>query len=217
MRWSMPAAVRWIGPARVRRIGLARVRWAAPAALAILVACVSRLPRPDYVAQPTAALETVGYPPPPARVEFVPPSPGKGAVWIDGEWVWQGRRWSWRIGRWVQPPPDAKFSPWTVVRSDDGATYYASGTWRDARGNDLPDPTAIITARPNLSDVVDPEGELEQTGRSIKPESGRDAGPDGEAPDAAETPMAADPDNSDAGSRIVARPEIEAGGADSGH
>jgi hypothetical protein len=111
----------------------------------------------------------VGYPPPPARIEFVPPPPAKGAVWIDGEWVWQGRRWAWRIGRWVQPPPGARYSPWTVVRGDDGTTFYAAGTWRDDRGAELAEPPALVAARANLSDVVDPEGELETTGRSIRP------------------------------------------------
>jgi hypothetical protein len=153
------------------------MRWYAPASLAILAACVGRLAHPPYVEQPTAALEGVEYPPPPARVEFVPLSPARGAVWIDGEWAWQGRRWAWRIGRWVQPPPGASFSPWTVVRGEDGRTYYASGAWRDEDGGVLAEPTALVAARPNLSDVVDPEGELETTGHPIRPakDSSRDA------------------------------------------
>jgi hypothetical protein len=154
------------------------MRWYAPASLAILAACVGRLPHPPYAKQPTAALEVVGYPPPPARVEFVPLDPGRGAVWIDGEWAWQGRRWAWRIGRWVAPPPGGRYSPWTVVRGEDGTTYYAPGAWRDAHGASLAEPAALVAARPNLSDVVDPEGELETTGRSIRParDSSRDAG-----------------------------------------
>ncbi len=145
------------------------MRWYAPASLAIVVACVGRLPHPPYARQSTAALEVVGYPPPPARIEFVPLPPTGDAVWIDGEWAWQGRRWAWRIGRWVEPPRGASFSPWTVVRSDDGTTYYAAGAWRDADGGALAEPAALVAARPNLSDVVDPEGELETTGRSIRP------------------------------------------------
>jgi hypothetical protein len=145
------------------------MRWYVPASLAIFVACAAQLPLPSYAPQPPAALEVVGYPPPPARVEFVPPRPATGAVWIDGEWAWQGRRWAWRIGRWVEPPAGARYSPWTVVRGEDGTTYYAAGTWRDERGAPLAEPVALVAARPNLSDVVDPEGELETTGRSIRP------------------------------------------------
>jgi hypothetical protein len=154
-----------------------RLRRRCTLALAALAACTARLPHPLYEAQPTAALESVGYPPPPARVEIVPARPSPRAVWIDGEWAWQGRRWAWRIGRWVEPPAGARYAPWTVVRGDDGSTYYAPGAWRDAKGGELPDPAAIATGRPDLQDVVDPEGELEQTGRSIRPVSEtRDAG-----------------------------------------
>jgi hypothetical protein len=65
-----------------------------------------------------------------------------------------------------------------MVRSDDGTTYYAAGAWRDADGGALAEPLALVAARPNLSDVIDPEGELETTGRSIRPPttSSRDGG-----------------------------------------
>ena len=135
----------------------------------LLIACVGRLPRPAYVEQPTAALAVVGYPPPPARVEFVPARPVGGAVWIDGEWAWQGRRWAWRIGRWVVPPNHARFAPWTLARGADGTLYYAAGTWRDDRHQEIAEPAPLATAKPNISDVVDPSGELERTGKSIHP------------------------------------------------
>jgi hypothetical protein len=183
------------------------MRWVAPSSLLVFAAsCVGRLPHPPYAKQPTASLTVVGYPPPPARVEFVPASPAKGAVWIDGEWVWQGRRWAWRLGRWVQPPAGARFSPWTTVRGDDGTTYYAPGAWRDAEGQELAAPGALATARPNLSDVVDPEGELENTGRSIKASAAEalDAGAD------ADVPVAPDPDRAvDAGGKRGKRAERE--------
>ncbi|HTB75292.1 MAG TPA: YXWGXW repeat-containing protein [Polyangiaceae bacterium] len=178
------------------------MRWVAHASLAVLAACADRLPHPPYARQPTTALETVGYPPPPARIEFVPPHPAaRGAVWIDGEWAWQGRRWAWRMGRWVEPPPGARYSPWTVVRGDDGSTYYAAGAWRDARGAELAEPVALVVARANLSDVVDPEGELETTGRSIRPaqtssgDAGAGAPPEGLPDGGAIAPA-------DAGSRL---------------
>ncbi len=67
------------------------------------------------------------YPPPPARVEFVPKSPKDGAVWLDGEWTWQGQRWAWKSGRWVAPPANAKFSPWTATRGQTGIYYVRRG------------------------------------------------------------------------------------------
>ena len=42
---------------------------------AVLACGASRLPAPPYVGQPTEALQEVAYPPPPARVEYVPPAP----------------------------------------------------------------------------------------------------------------------------------------------
>src|SRR3954469_19970731 len=100
--------------------------------LCAIVACGARaLPHPEYVAHPQRALVEVPYPPPPARVEFVPARPADDAVWVDGEWVWRGRRYAWKPGRWVMAPSDAKFSPWTSVRDREGTLYLAKGTWRD--------------------------------------------------------------------------------------
>jgi|CZKU01.1.fsa_nt_gi hypothetical protein len=165
----------------------------AAAALVLLVfACAGRLPRPVYVAQPTSALAEVGYPPPPARVELVPKQPSSDAVWIDGEWQWQGRRWAWRIGRWVVPPEGAKFSPWMMVRGADGVVFYAEGTWRDASHHDIAEPAPLATGRPTLSDVPDPEGELEKTGNSIRPQDLKSVD-GGEGPDAGSSALDAGP------------------------
>lgn len=122
-------------------------------------ACGSSLRAPPFVRQPTSALAPVPYPPPPARVERVPNAPTPTAVWVDGEWLWQGRRWAWKPGRWVAVPPGAAFAPWTTVRDATGTLYVAQGTWRDAQGNELPDPTPLAVGTPNLAQVVNPEGE----------------------------------------------------------
>lgn len=129
--------------------------------LAALVACgMSKLPKPSYVGHPTSALVEVPYPPPPARVEFVPDAPKSDtAVWLDGEWTWRGRRWGWKAGRWVEPPKDAKYSPWTQVRDPRGTLYVAEGVWRDAKGNPLDDPKPLVTARSQAGGLVTPEGE----------------------------------------------------------
>lgn len=128
--------------------------------VALAYACgAPRLPAPPYVRQPTNALAEVPYPPPPARVERVPEPPGGAAVWIDGEWSWQGRRWAWKRGRWVVPPPGAAFAPWTAVRDASGTLYFAPGTWRDAKGAEVPEPEPAAHAKPSRGGVVNAEGE----------------------------------------------------------
>jgi hypothetical protein len=124
-----------------------------------LLACgVPRLPAPIYVGHPTDALQQVEYPPPPARVEFIPAAPQDDAVWIDGEWTWQGRRWAWKRGRWVVPPPNGRFSPWTATRDKSGLLYVAEGRWRDAEGRELPEPKPIAVAQTRGGRVTDPQG-----------------------------------------------------------
>ena len=133
-----------------------------------MLACSSGLPRPPYSAQKTTDLQEVPFPPPPARVEFVPDQPNAECVWIDGEWEWTGRVWTWKRGRWVEPIPNATFSPWTTVRGADGMLYLAGGTWRDAKGDAIDPPTAISYGKPTAGSLVDSEGVSEHTGRSIK-------------------------------------------------
>ncbi len=138
------------------------------ASVVAALACGGGLPVPPYAAQPQAALAPVPYPPPPARVELVPARPLGGALWIDGEWAWRGRRWSWRPGRWVVAPKGGRFSPWTLVRGDDGTPYFASGAWRDAKGQALPEPAPLAVATPTPGAVVNPEGEREVTGNTLR-------------------------------------------------
>ena len=142
-----------------------------PVAIAVLALAFAgcglrQLPRPRWVSQPTSALVEVPYPPPAARVEFVPKQPSDRAVWIDGEWTWNGRRWGWRAGRWVIPPTDprttplhlaAAFSPWVTVRSGDGTLYVAEGTWRDIRGIDMPEPPPLAVGTANETESSSPD------------------------------------------------------------
>src|SRR5262249_15342814 len=126
------------------------------------IACgVSRLPTPAYSQQQTNAYTEVPYPPPPARVELVPERPeNEGAVWIDGEWTWEGKHWAWKRGRWVVPPPGATFSPWTTTRDATGVLYLAEGTWRDRDGGEIAAPPELAYAKPSGGGVVDPEGDI---------------------------------------------------------
>jgi hypothetical protein len=136
-------------------------------ALACSVACGgSALPGPE-LATPAPlkhgeAIE-VPFPPPPARVEFIPKKPRSGAVWIDGEWSWTGRRWAWTYGRWLVPPPDATFAQWRTARMSDGALLFAAGTWYDARGQEITEPVPLAIGAARQEDVVTPPGHTEKT------------------------------------------------------
>lgn len=137
--------------------------------------CARRVPGPSFSKQPTDALVEVPYPPPPGRVEFVPDTPNEDAVWVDGEWTWQGRRWAWKRGRWVLAPPNASYSPWTAVRNANGTLYVAEGVWRDAKGVAIADPPVLAQARPTRGDVVTPEGENVKAG-VVRSDRSADAG-----------------------------------------
>jgi hypothetical protein len=142
----------------MRRLGLA-LALGVTIAGAVLACGSSRLPAPPYVGQPPEALQQVAFPPPPARVEYVPPAPKSDAVWIDGEWTWQGSRWAWKRGRWVVPPANAAYSPWTSNRDRMGILYVAEGKWRDKQLRELPDPEALAVGRTRGGAVTNPEGE----------------------------------------------------------
>jgi len=138
----------------------------AAAAIAIAACGGSTVRRPRMVQQPASALFEVPYPPPPARVEVVPSAPRPDAVWIDGEWMWRGRRWGWQKGRWVVPPANAAFAPWTSVRNADGTLFMAQGSWRDAKGAEVLAPRSLAVGRSSPGAVVGPEGEVEEVGAS---------------------------------------------------
>ena len=76
----------------------------------------------------------VPYPPPPARVETIPPTKSAGQVWLDGQWEWGGKAWTWHDGAWTTPPPDAYFTPWTTKRRADGQLLFIRAEWRDKAG-----------------------------------------------------------------------------------
>ena len=64
-------------------------------------------------------------------------------------------------------PPGASFSPWTSVRNGDGTLYFAPGTWRNAKGEDLRSPKALARGTASPGAVVYQEGDLEATGRNL--------------------------------------------------
>jgi hypothetical protein len=113
----------------------------------VCAGCAGRLPMPEKTRHQVEMFEAVPYPPPAALAETVPREPERdGAVWIDGEWVFQGRRFVWQRGGWVYPPPGARFAPWRAVYQRDGRLMLAPGTWYDAAGNALPRPELARSA-----------------------------------------------------------------------
>jgi len=117
--------------------------------------CGARLspaPTGPHPAGSTPYIE-VPFPPPAARVEVVPPKPpDTGAVWVDGEWSWHGKRWVWQPGGWVAPPAGGYFAPWLVYRLDNGRLLFAPGAWHAASGEKLPNPIVLEAARNGLDD-----------------------------------------------------------------
>src|SRR5260221_10881633 len=119
---------------------------AAAIAVALLASCSTWIVEPEYAENPPTVVIEVPFPPPPARVEFVPKRPARGSVWLDGEWEWTGKRWAWKYGRWVMPPARARYSRWITVRRADGTLLLSPGSWRDARGREIPPPPPLSLA-----------------------------------------------------------------------
>jgi hypothetical protein len=126
----------------------------------------SSLPEPEQATpaplKQGEAIE-VPFPPPPARVEFIPEKPNSGAVWIDGEWSWTGRRWAWTYGRWVIPPSSATFARWRTARTSDGILLFAPGTWHDERGAQIAEPLPLAVGVAREGEVILPHGQPEKT------------------------------------------------------
>ena len=113
--------------------------------LLALAACGGgSLPQPRLGGQPERAFVEVPYPPPAGKVEMVPPPPRRDAVWIDGQWLWQGHRWVWQLGGWVVPPRGARFSPWETRRLGDGQLVFAPAAWRDDSGREIAPPAILV-------------------------------------------------------------------------
>ena len=137
-----------------------------------LVACSSRVPHPSYTGRSTEEFAEADYPPPPARVEFVPPQPSDDAVWLNGEWSWTGRRWGWKPGGWVVPPPGAAYAKGALVRRQDGKLFAAPSRWLDADGGEIPAPQFVRVSPSKSTSVVDPEGDPAPTANDLSADAG---------------------------------------------
>ncbi len=92
-----------------------------------------------------------------------------GAVWVDGEWTLRRGRWAWKLGRWLVPPPGARFAPWAFVRATDGTPTFAPGTFVDVSGKVIDEPPPLAVAKADAVLVVDSEGAEAVTGRTLRP------------------------------------------------
>jgi hypothetical protein len=113
------------------------------------------------------ALTSVDFGPPPGRVELIPARPPNADAWVDGEWVRRHGRWYWLVGRWVKTPPHTTYSPWVLVRSEDGTPFYAPSVWKNAKGEVVPPPQALVLAHASGEAIVDANNEVESTGRNL--------------------------------------------------
>jgi YXWGXW repeat-containing protein len=113
-----------------------------------LSGCGSSLSRPKRVQVRADDYVAVPFPPRPALVEIVPASPARDAVWVDGTWVWAAGRFRWNAGAWVRPAPGARYARWVIVRrAEDGQYFFAPSSWRDEKGQQIPDPQPLLRAK----------------------------------------------------------------------
>src|SRR5215831_7129668 len=58
---------------------------------------------PGSPVSPNTMLMAPTMPPPPWK-QPVPISPGRGLVYVPGNWAWNGGAWVWIPGAWMTPP-----------------------------------------------------------------------------------------------------------------
>lgn len=113
--------------------------------LGLLIGCGSAVPSPSQIVHRADDFVEVPYPPPAALSETVADRPKQDAVWVDGEWIFQGRNYVWRRGGWMALGPGMKYAPWQLVYARDGRLMLAPGTWY-ASGRRIPRPKPIAQA-----------------------------------------------------------------------
>lgn len=93
--------------------------------------CIKPLPTPPIASHSGIPVE-VPFPPPAARLDVIkdPPSDLQNPVWIDGQWVFSGRRWSWNPGDWESLKEGFGYAPPKVIRRSDGKLVWFQGSFR---------------------------------------------------------------------------------------
>lgn len=97
----------------------------------LILGCRQSIPEPRYTSHVGEDAVVVPYPPPAARAERVdkPPTTMKNPIWIDGQWLWRGRRWIWDAGGYHDALPDEAYAPPTLLRISSGELVWYEGHW----------------------------------------------------------------------------------------
>ena len=74
--------------------------------------------------------------PPPPIEEVRPAIPFQGAVWVPGNWSWNGHRYVWMGGRWSQRPAGYGWQDHRWERREDGRWAERPGHWRGDRDDE---------------------------------------------------------------------------------
>jgi hypothetical protein len=139
--------------------------------LLLAAACGSTLRIPPSGPHPETARQViVDYPPPPARVERVPPDPGETCVWVDGHWEWRGRQWEWMTGDWVVPPPGCHYAPprlsW-IDTARGGTLYFTPPGWYPSAADEVEQSASKTACKPPVLCRAPAAGESEPAQSSV--------------------------------------------------
>ncbi len=121
--------------------------------LVAVTACSGGLRVPPSGPQPPNVVPiVVDYPPPPAQIERIEQDPGKPCVWVDGSYVWLGRRWEWTPGQWVAPRVGCYYRGgalvWAPTTQAPGTLYYFPPKWYTERANGITECPPAERCRP---------------------------------------------------------------------
>lgn len=101
-------------------------------AVAVMVtSCAPQTPVPPVAPHTGDTPLPVPYPPPAPRAQEIGRQPSETAVWVDGQWRWDGGGYAWLAGAWVEPRPGWAYAPPTVVRLRNGELLYYEGKWKE--------------------------------------------------------------------------------------
>lgn len=93
----------------------------------LTLACGSKHVEAPRGAHPPNDAVPVPFPPPPAKLEEVPPQPNASCVWSDGYWEFTDR-WEWLPGEWVIPQAHCRLAP-VELRRVGGQLLHARPRW----------------------------------------------------------------------------------------
>lgn len=79
---------------------------------------------------PAPGPEEVEVAPPPPIAELRPAIPFAGAIWIGGDWHWDGHRHVWIAGRWSAARPGQDWAPGHWAKGPRGHWHHVPGHWR---------------------------------------------------------------------------------------